>query len=165
MAPYTHYPPGFLNDIVLAQDGNLYVTDTGTSRLFRITDRVVSVATDTPFQANGITVNPANGRLIMVPWSGSDEFVEWDIESREFHTLGSAPTGGNYDGVEVVNGSIITASQADQSLHVMKSGVDKMAVRLAGRPADIGIDTRRMNAAVPYVGLDRVDIVVLDFQE
>jgi hypothetical protein len=29
---------------------------------------------------------------------------------------------------------------------------------VAGRPADIGIDTRRQRVAVPYVALNRVDI-------
>lgn len=156
---FADFEPGFLNDIVQAGDGRLYVTDTGTSRLFVVSEGVVSVAAETPFQANGITLNPQNGRLVLVPWSGSSDFVEWDTESGSFHTVGSAPTGGNYDGVEFVNGSIVTASQSDQSLHVMAEGNDGMAVELAGRPADIGVDTRRMRIAVPFVGLDRVDIL------
>ena len=68
------------------------------------------------------------------------------------------------DGVEVVDGKIISASQGDNSLHVMVDGVDRQAVKLRGSPADIGIDTKRMHIAVPYVGRDRVDIVVLEPQ-
>ena len=31
-------------------------------------------------------------------------------------------------------------------------------VRVAGRPADIGVDTKRRQVAVPYIALDRVDL-------
>jgi len=156
------FEPGFPNDIVVTATGDMYVTDTDASRLYKISDGVASIAAETPFPANGITINPANGRLILVPWSDSVEFVEWDVDSLEFSTLGMAPTGGSFDGVEVVNGRIITASQADKSLHIMVDGIDRLAVELPGRPADIGLDTRRMHIAVPYVGRDQVDIVVLE---
>jgi hypothetical protein len=156
------FEPGFPNDIVVTSTGDMYVTDTDASRLYKISDGVASIAVETPFPANGITINPANGRLILVPWSDSVEFVEWDVDSMEFSTLGMAPTGGSFDGVEVVEGKIITASQADKSLHIMVDGIDRLAIELPGRPADIGVDTKRMHIAVPYVGRDQVDIVVLE---
>lgn len=157
----SQFEPGFPNDITLGPDGNLYVTDTGNSVLYRIADGVASIATETPFAANGITTNPANGRLIIVPWSGALEYAEWDIEAESFSTIGPTDGGGNFDGVEVFEGAIIAACQADTSLHVMTGGVDRSVIGLAGEPADIAIDTKRKRVAVPFVGLDRVDILRL----
>jgi hypothetical protein len=162
---FSAFELGFLNDIVLAGDGNLYVTDTGTAKLYRISDGIVTLAADVPISPNGVTLNPANGRLILVPWEGSVEFFEWDISDQSFTSLGLAPDGGNYDGVEVFNGAVITASQTDTSLHVMVDGIDRRELALPGRPADIGIDTKRQRVAIPYVSLNRVDIISLgDFE-
>lgn len=157
----TEFSPGFPNDITLGPDNNLYVTDTGKSVLYRIVDGTASVAVATPFAANGITTNPANGRLVIVPWSGALEFVEWDVETGQFHHLGDTAGGGNFDGVEFYGGAIVSACQEDQSLHVMTDGVDERVVELAGDPADIAIDTQRGHVAVPFVGLNRVDILTL----
>lgn len=158
---FSHFEPGFLNDITQGVDGNLYVTDTGNAVLYRVANGVVSVAAETPFAANGITTNPANGKLILVPWSGADEYVAWDAGGNSFEALGPVAGGENFDGVEIVGGAIIVACQSDTSLHVMIDGVDRRVVALAGEPADIGIDTQRMQVAVPFVGLNRVDILAL----
>ncbi len=155
---FSSFEPGFLNDIVVSDDGSIYVTDTGTSRLFRVEGGQVSVATETPFAANGVTLDPDSGELILVPWEGATEFVAWNPQSGAFRTLGTVNGGGNYDGVEVIMGAIVAASQADTSLHVMRNGRDRQALTLAGRPADIGVDTKRRRIAVPYVSLDRVDL-------
>jgi sugar lactone lactonase YvrE len=158
---FSHFEPGFLNDISEGMDGNLYVTDTGKSVLYRVANGVVSIAAETPFAANGITTNPANGKLILVPWSGAAEYVEWDPGSNRFETLGPVAGGENFDGVELVGGAIIVACQSDTSLHFMIDGIDRRVVPLAGKPADIAIDTKRMRVAVPFVGLHRVDILAL----
>ena len=161
---FSEFEPGFPNDIVVTADGSLYVTDTGKSRVYRVSSGTVSVAVETSMGPNGITINPANGRLLMVPWTGALEIVEWDIDTNSLTSIGKLDGGGNYDGVEVFRGSIITASQEDTSLHVMVDGVDRRAIELPGRPADIGIDTKRNRVAIPYVSLDRVDIISLDGQ-
>ncbi len=161
---FSAFEPGFPNDVVITADGSLYVTDTGKSRVYRVSSGTVSVAVETTMGPNGITINPANGRLLMVPWSGALEIVEWDIDTNSLTSIGKLDGGGNYDGVEVFKGSIITASQEDTSLHIMVDGVDRRAIELPGRPADIGIDTKRNRVAVPYVSLDRVDIISLEGQ-
>ena len=161
---FSAFEPGFPNDVVITADGSLYVTDTGKSRVYRVSSGTVSVAVETTMGPNGITINPANGRLLMVPWRGALEIVEWDIDADSLTSIGKLDGGGNYDGVEVFKGSIITASQEDTSLHIMVDGVDRRAIELPGRPADIGIDTKRNRVAIPYVSLDRVDIISLDGQ-
>lgn len=159
---FAEFETGFLNDVVIGDDGSLYVTDTGGSAIYRILEGKVSLATRTEMAPNGITSDPASGRLIIAPWKGPLELVEWDPKDKSFTTLGKLDGGGRYDGVEVINGQIILASQEDTSLHIMTLGVDRRAISLPGRPADIGIDTKRNRVAVPYVALDQVDIFSLE---
>ncbi len=153
---------GFLNDIVLGKDGALYVTDTGTATLYRIVGREVSLVTKVPMNPNGITTDPEDGRLLMAPWSNSDEIISWDIDEERFSSAGKLNGGGNFDGIEVVGSRVIVASQMDTSLHIMVDGVDSMVFELPGKPADIGIDTKRNRVAVPYVSLNRVDIIPIE---
>jgi sugar lactone lactonase YvrE len=159
---FSQFELGFLNDIVVGKDGALYVTDTGTSSLYRIVDREVSLVTMVPMRPNGITTDPETGKLLLAPWSDSDEIVAWDIDEERFSSVGKLEGGGNFDGIEVVGDRIIIASQMDTSLHFMVDGVDRMAVELPGKPADIAIDTKRNRVAVPYVSLNRVDIIQLE---
>ncbi|MEQ8204806.1 MAG: hypothetical protein RIA65_01420, partial [Woeseia sp.] len=132
------------------------------AKLYRIDERDVSFVTTVPVNPNGITVDPATGRLLLAPWGGSKELLAWDIEEQRFSTVGNFTGGGNFDGIEVVGDRIITASQMDNSLHFMEEGVNRLAVELPGKPADIGIDTKRNRVAVPYVALNRVDIIQLE---
>ena len=43
-------------------------------------------------------------------------------------------------------------------LHSYSPNFDDQFIKVAGRPADIAIDTKRKRIAVPYIALDRVDI-------
>ncbi len=156
---FSEFDLGFLNDIVLGKDGALYVTDTGTARLYKIVDRKAIFVTDVPMNPNGITADPDSGKLLMVPWTNGEEIVAWDIDEQSFSSVGKLIGGGNYDGIEIVGDTVIVASQMDTSLHFVADGDDRRAVDLPGKPADIGIDTKRNTIAVPYVALDRVDII------
>lgn len=158
---FAAFEPGFLNDIVLGKDGALYVTDTGEAKLYKIVGRDVSLVTDVPMNPNGITSDPDTGKLLLVPWSNGDEIIAWDIDEETFSSVAELVRGGNYDGIEIVDNAIIVASQADTSLHLVVDGVDTGRIEVAGKPADIGIDTTRNTVAVPYVALDRVDIIEL----
>ena len=42
--PFGEFEPGFLNDITAGEDGELYVTDTGRNRIYRIDGRTPSIA-------------------------------------------------------------------------------------------------------------------------
>ena len=58
-------------------------------------------------------------------------------------------------------GRVLVASQADSSLHLFETGRGRAVIRTGGRPADIGIDTRRRRVAVPFIALNRVEIWAL----
>jgi hypothetical protein len=98
-----------------------------------------------------------NGRLILAAWGDGQTFLTWDPRNS---SLGEAGTGvgGQYDGIEPVNGDFIVTSQADSTLQLIRNGEGQVFIRVPGDPADIGLDTQRNQVAVPYIALDRVDI-------
>ena len=155
---FRSHEPGFLNDLATGPEGDLYVTDTGRSRLYRVSGREVTVAVDDPRLGppNGITWDAAEGHFVLAPWGGEQVVRSW-APGREVEDLVTT-SAGFMDGVEVLDGRVIVASQADSSLHVLEGGTDRVLVRVAGAPADIGLDPGRRRVAVPYVGLGRVDI-------
>jgi len=155
---FTEFEPGFLNDIVQGSGGNMYVTDTGTSKVYIIEEGAPALLVENlPAPPNGIAKDEDN-QIVLAPWRGELQFVALDESESGYFDYVSAQSGGNFDGIEFLNGRLIAASQADSSLHVLFDGEDHIAVHVPGRPADIGIDTERRRVAVPYIALDRVDI-------
>ena len=156
---FTSFEPGFLNDIVEGADGNLYVTDTGNSSVYRIEDGAPSIEIESlPSPPNGIAID-SDGTLVLAPWGGDSTFYSLtDQAPSGYIAYAKAESGGDFDGIEFVDGRMIAASQTDSSLHVLFEAGDRVAIHVTGRPADIGVDTRRRRVAVPYVDLDRVDI-------
>lgn len=161
---FTSFEPGFLNDIVAGPDGALYVTDTGASRLYRIANTNVSIVADSlPHPPNGITLDAEGERVILAPWNEARTFYAWVPSDSTLEEVSTFNSGGNFDGIEIVEGSWVVASQVDSSIHISgdNSGI---AIKTPGRPADIGIDTKRNQIAVPYIDLNRVDIWALPLE-
>jgi hypothetical protein len=140
------------------------VTDTGEGRVYRIApDGIISIALEGNRRvgaANGITPEGASGRLLLAGWRDGGRVLAWDPASGALTDVGLARTG-KFDGIEVVGGRVIVASQSDSSLHVIDGELETRIIRTPGAPADIGVDTRRARVAVPYIALDRVDIWTL----
>jgi len=155
---FTNLEIGFLNDVVEGVDGNLYVTDTGTSTVFVIEESTPSVLVDSlPAPPNGITTDP-EGKLVLGPWQGIKSFPTVSTSPPGYSEYIVAESGGNFDGIEFLNGRMIAASQMDSSLHVFYQGNEHIAIKTPGKPADIGLDTKRNQIAVPYIDLNTVDI-------
>lgn len=152
---------GFLNDVAPGPDGAIYVTDTGRHRIYRIAGVTASIALadsalDSP---NGITWDGTRGRMIVVPFGGSQALLEWAPGSTRLGIVARSATGGRYDGVEVRgDGSIIVASQADSSIQLFRGIEGRALFKVAGRPADIAYDARRNRVAIPYIARNRVEI-------
>lgn len=154
------HEPGFLNDVAVGADGAIYVTDTGTQRTFRIAAGTVTVALDGDRRVgavNGITPDGASGRFLLAGWGEGGKVRSWDPATGDVTDVGTASTG-RFDGIEMLGGRVIVASQRDSSLHAITDGAETVIIRTPGAPADIGVDTRRRRVAVPYIALDRVDI-------
>lgn len=155
---FSRFKPGFLNDVSIGPDSALYVTDSGHPRLYRRKGDNISVAVDSlPYVTNGIINDTANNRLVMAPWDEGKIFLTWNPITQSLGEAGSG-VGGYYDGIEFVGQNFIVSSQADSTLQLIKNGAGQIFAKLPGRPADIGLDTKRNQVAVPFVALNKVYI-------
>ncbi len=157
---FSSLDPGFINDLSQAADGDLYATDTGKSRLYRIRDGVPSIVAALEVRPNGITWDEQNQRFILAPWGGSESITAISPGDSVAVEIGRS-TGTNVDGLEIVDSRLLISSQSDNRIHFVDNGVGREVIRTTGRPADIGIDTKRNRIAVPYVADNRVDIWAL----
>jgi hypothetical protein len=162
-----------LNDVAVAPDGTLRVTDTGIlmspkgvihtgpDRIFTVGPAgaiSVMAAGAALRQPNGITWDSAGARWIVVsfdPFVGEVAAMPRDGGARQLLLTGP----GKLDGVEVLpDGAILYASWADSSVHILRGGADRQLVRGVMEAADIGIDTRRGILAIPLSTLGRVQL-------
>ncbi len=155
---FTSFEPGFLNDISADSEGNIYVTDTGNPRTYRIRNNTAERFLDSlAIYPNGVTLNPRSGDFVLAPWRG-------DTLLYAFNAGGQVEVfadfeGGYFDGLEFVGDDLIVASQLDSTLRRYHPDLgDHPIIYTPGRPADIGIDTKRYRVAVPYIAKNRVDV-------
>lgn len=165
-ADFSAYKLGFLNDVAAGPDG-VYVTDTGTETVYRISNGRVTVA----FQGkalggpNGITWDAANRRFIVVPYGGDSVIRSWVPGSKTLNVVGRS-TSNKFDGVEILSGGrILASSQGDSALHLFTGGTGRPIIRVGGAPADIAVDTKRNRVAVPFVDRSIVEIWKLPAQQ
>lgn len=151
--------PGFLNDIARGPDGALYVTDTRQHRVYRIQGRDVTVAIDdtTIGQPNGITWDPSHRQFLLAGFGRGGTIVAWRPAAAVLLDFGRSHLG-RFDGIEIVDGTVLAACQADSTIRAIAGGVERVMIRTTGAPGDIGIDTRRKRIAVPYIELNRVEV-------
>jgi sugar lactone lactonase YvrE len=158
-ADFSAYKLGFLNDIAASPDA-LYVTDTGTNQIYRISGGRITVALQDSALGgpNGITWDSGGRRFIVVPYGGDSVIRAWSAGSKSLSVIGKS-TGAKYDGVEVLSGGrVLVASQKDSSLHLFAGGTGHPIIRTGGAPADIAVDTKRNRVAVPFVDRNLVEI-------
>lgn len=160
---FSEHAPGFLNDVEVDAAGALYLTDTGDARLFRIDDGVITVLASEELESppNGIVWYSPVEAFVLAPWGGGLDLKAWRPADRALIEIGRLPEGGNIDGLEEHDGRLIAASQVDQAIWSWRDGDAVKLFHTPGRPADIGIDSRRDRIAVPYIALDRVEIWAL----
>lgn len=160
----------FLNDVAVAPTGAVYVTDTGIrfddvgnilhpgpDRIFRIgPDRQVTVAArgDTLGRPNGIALDAAGKRFIVVPLAGKSVFA-WKPGDKGPAAIATGP--GSYDGVVIARGRILVSSWKDSSVSAYETG---QAVRIISGvgAADIGYDAKRNRLLLPFVDGTRLEI-------
>lgn len=159
-ADFADQATGFLNDVAVGPDGGIYVTDTGTDRIFRLVGPNIEVAFEDSVlnMPNGITWDQEGNRFIVVPYGGTHSFATWAPGSESLQPYANSP-GAKFDGVEVVGpGELLVASQEDSSLHLVTEEGSTALIALEGRPADIGYDPSRNRVAVPYIDRNLVEI-------
>ncbi|HKH92760.1 MAG TPA: SMP-30/gluconolactonase/LRE family protein [Gemmatimonadaceae bacterium] len=168
-----------LNDIAVGPDSALHVTDTGIimspkgvihtgpDRIFVVgPSRQITVAAE-GFQLgrpNGITWDDVGKRWIVVSFDQfSGQIMVNPSGSAKPQLIRTRSGGGQLDGVEVLNdGAVLFSSWADSSIHLLANGRDRPIIREVAVPADIGVDTKRNNLAIPLSMLGHVQVWSLD---
>ena len=161
-----------LNDVALAPDGTLRVTDTGIimspygvmiegrGRIYAVGagGRVSVVPGETPLaQPNGITWDAGRARWLVGSFDPFVGRVTASTPDGKADTLRSGTA--RIDGVEVLpNGNILYTSWGDSSLRMLSGGRDAPLIRQLPEAADLGVDTRRGNVAIPLSVLGVVQI-------
>ena len=160
---FSEHAPGFLNDVEADDAGVLYLTDTGDARLFKVDNGEISVLAGEALESppNGIVWYSGADAFVLAPWGGGLDLKAWRPAEGALIEIGRLSEGGNIDGLEEYDGRLIVASQADQAIWSWRDGEAVKLFDTPGRPADIGIDSRRGRIAVPYIALDRVEIWAL----
>jgi sugar lactone lactonase YvrE len=162
----------FLNDIVIASTGAIYITDTGIrfddvgnvlhpgpDRVFRIgPDRKVTVAVrgDSLGWPNGITVDPVGKRFIIVSFGPAKSVLAWKPGDRAPRVV--AKGVGGFDGVEMIGGKIVVSSWTDSSITRFDSTRATKIISGVPSPADIGYDAKRNRVLIPILTGNRIEI-------
>jgi len=162
-----------LNDVAVAPDGSLRVTDTGIAMtnkgvIHRGGDRIFAIGPGGAVSVmmggaalgrpNGITWDPDGKRWIVVSFDHFRSEV-YAIRPGETTKTVLARGLGKFDGVERLgDGRLLVTSWSDSSLHVFSGMGDQRVIRDLWQPADLGVDTRRQRVAIPLVLQGRVEI-------
>ena len=157
---------GFLNGMGSDGNGTLIISDFSTGRILKInasdpanmsTSTLVGNTGSTP---NGVVVDVANGRAVVVNWGGNSDILAIDIESGAVTTLVNGSGLGNCDGIDMDSEenyyisswspTRITKYNSDftESEIVVSSGLSS--------PADISFDEVNNILGVANSGSDQV---------
>jgi sugar lactone lactonase YvrE len=174
---FRSHKPTMLNDVALAPDGTLRVTDSGIlmtdkgilrpggDKIFAVGSGHAITVLQSGVQLgepNGISWDSSGKRWIVVGFKRFNARVDaWPADFSKATTLYSGD-GGQFDGVEVLpGGAIVYTSWTDSSLHVVADGKDRKLVRFVPEGADIGYDTKRGIIAIPLAMMDHVEFYAL----
>jgi sugar lactone lactonase YvrE len=151
----------FLNDAAVGPDGAIYLTDTGTNRVYRVDRGKGTVALE--FKGlggpNGITWDSTAAKFVIVPFEGTSIYL-WAPGDSVPTVAVDGP--GKMDGIESLgDGRFLVTTWTDSSLYVLQD--DKLTKLVGGLPgaADIGFDRERGRIAVPLLTEDRLEFVDL----
>lgn len=144
----------FLNDVAAAEDGTVYVTDSGTGVIHRIRpDGTLEQAAQTE-NPNGIHVR---GETILVTGGSNQIFRLGDdgAMTPEYET----PTGG-LDGLILLDDGSVLVSSWDGMAVYQFDAEGQISTLFIGikSPADIGFDSQRRLVLIPQFENDRVGV-------
>lgn len=160
----------FLNDVAAADNGVVYITDSGMSfdptgailhpgksRVFILVAGVATEAVLLPAESavNGIAWDAARGAWLLVGFNSPNVFA-WTPGADSVEVLGTGPGGG--DGIIVLaDGRALYSSWADSSLTAFSNGTSTTLRKGLPSPADLGYDAARGIVAVPLFQNDRIE--------
>jgi sugar lactone lactonase YvrE len=164
----------FLNDVVAASDGSVYITDTGVhfdakgqlshpgpDCIVQVIGRKYKVVAtfDNAPGPNGIAWDAVGARFLINAFA-SKNFYAWKPGQAKPDSIGIGAGAG--DGLEVMgDGRALYTSWADSSLSVFANGTSTTLLKGLPSPADIGYDVKRQRIAIPLFNDGKVVFVKL----
>lgn len=165
--------PVLLNDVAVAPDGSIYVTDTGiimaeAGVIYRGGDRVYRVGPGHAVQVvaqgnalgrpNGVTWDPASKKMVVVSFAPFKGDVYGLVPGQNARAV-MASGKGKFDGVvSLGDGRLLVTSWTDSTVTLVQNGRTRPIIRELPNPADLGLDTRRHRIMVPLGVMGRVEV-------
>lgn len=165
----TQYPaPGaqFMNDVAADAEGRVYVSDSGTSTIWRLTDGKLDKWLDGPElkYPNGLFVK--GDKLIVAGWGAPNadgtyakaNLLEVDVADKSVHDLGSGAPVGNLDGIEPLSDTsfLVTDWIAGALFVIDASGKVERLLELNQGSADIGWLPNERLLLIPMMNDDKL---------
>jgi sugar lactone lactonase YvrE len=159
----------FLNDVAIAIDGEVFVSDTIGRTIYRIPTGglpKVFLSGDITESPNGLLIK--DGKLIVAAWGlAADDWstvvagriYEIDLISKAKKVITRAPLG-NLDGLEVAkDGSYLVSDWKSGAIYSVKptGEITKIAIAPVSGAADIGFIPELNRLVVPYMNDNRVE--------
>ena len=149
----------FLNDAAAAEDGSVYVTDSGSGYIYVISPEGSATRLD-DVQFKGLNGIVGTGAHIWVTVGGP---LVWELDENGVQVGEVQVPAGALDGlVQLADASLLVSSwQAGAVYWIDVTGqASEVAVGING-PADIGFDSKRNLVLIPHFQDDRVQAIPL----
>ncbi len=156
----------FLNDTAVDEDGNVYVSDIATKKIWRLKNGKMSVWVDTPQHPNGLRVE--GGKLIVAGFGYNMDadgntnplgnLFTVDLQSKAIKDLGDGRPVGTLDGLEPdgKGNFLVTDFNFGSLFRIKRDGSFEVISDLAAGSADLEVTDKGKTAIIPFLLDDKV---------
>lgn len=166
LAKYEAPGATFLNDVAADAQGNVYVSDSNTSTIWRFAGGKLEKWIDGPELKFPNGLNVQGDKIIVAAWgapgtsaqkSDPANLLEINIADKKVSNLGDGAPIGNLDGIEAEGDHFIVSDWvAGKVFRIAKSGKADLLLSLVQGTADIGYVPEQKLLLVPLMMNDKV---------
>jgi SMP-30/Gluconolactonase/LRE-like region len=162
----------FLNDTAVDNNGNVYVSDIATRKIWRLKNGRMAVWADTAQHPNGLLVK---GDKLVVAGFGFNldadgntnplgNLFTIDLKTKVQQNLGDGRPIGNLDGLESdrMGNYLVTDFNAGKLFRIRPDGSFTELIDLEGGSADLEVIDRGKTAIIPFLLGDKVTAYSID---